>query len=134
MAERTAGGLAWSMQTVPDRRRFYDLKRLTEDAPFIFCDHQSRDEGGGFEQNTWNGMLLKSASDEHILVAESMAHYYKGGRTFRLSGGEAPEVRKWMAVWGKRRNFTVVSFCRRTGLRQAQDGTYAGSFPMGQKE
>lgn len=76
--------------------RFYDLKRLTEDAPFIFCDHQSRDEGGGFEQNTWNGMLLKSASDEHILVAESMAHYYKGGRTFRLSGGEAPEVRKWM--------------------------------------
>ena len=76
--------------------RFYDIKRLIKDAPFIFCDHQSRDHNSGFEQNSLNGALLRFASQENIIVAESMAHYYKGERTFRLSGGEAQEVRKWM--------------------------------------
>ena len=76
--------------------RFYDIKRLVKDAPFIFCDHQSRDHSSGFEQNSLNGALLRFASQENVIVAESMAHYYKGERTFRLSGGEAQEVRKWM--------------------------------------
>lgn len=76
--------------------RFYDLKELVKNAPFIFCDHQSRDEECGFEQNILNGELLKSASDENVTVAESMAHYYKGSRTFRLSSAEPCEVRKWM--------------------------------------
>lgn len=76
--------------------RFYDIKKLVREAPFIFCDHQSRDRMGGFEQNSVNGALLRMASAEGILVAESMAHYYKGERTFRLSGGERQEVRNWM--------------------------------------
>ena len=65
--------------------RFYDIKRLVEHAPLIFCDHQFRDGDGGFEQNALNGALLKLASDENVIVAESMAHYYKGMKTFRLS-------------------------------------------------
>ncbi len=76
--------------------RFYDLKRLAEHAPFIFCDHQSRDESCGFEQNYCNGALLGSASGGQVIVAESMAHYYKGERTFRLCGAEAGEARRWM--------------------------------------
>lgn len=76
--------------------RFYDIKRLVEHAPFIFCDHQFRDGDGGFEQNALNGALLKLASDENVIVAESMAHYYKGMKTFRLSCAAPQEVRKWM--------------------------------------
>ena len=76
--------------------RFYDIKKLVQDAPFIFCDHQSRDRSSGFAQNSLNGALLRLAADENIIVAESMAHYYKGERTFRLSAGQRQEVRKWM--------------------------------------
>ncbi len=76
--------------------RFYDIKKLVRDAPFLFCDHQSRDHAGGFEQNSLNGALLRLAADETIVVAESMAHYYKGERTFRLSSAQPQEVRKWM--------------------------------------
>ena len=43
-----------------------------------------------------NGNLLRLASSENILVAESMAHYYKGLRTFRLSAAPRQEVRNWM--------------------------------------
>ncbi len=76
--------------------RFYDIRRLIQNAEFIFCDHQSRDKIGGFEQNAVGGKLLHMASDENIIIAESMAHYYKGIRTFRLASGEKQEIRKWM--------------------------------------
>ncbi len=76
--------------------RFYDIKKILENTPFIFCDQQSRDRYSPFEQNSWNGSLLKMASSEETVVAESMAHYYKGLRTFRLSSGEKQETRKWM--------------------------------------
>ena len=76
--------------------RFYDIKRLIENSCFVFCDHQSRDEGCGFEQNAWNGMLLHMAGSEDMIAAESMAHYYKGLRTFRLASASRQEIRKWM--------------------------------------
>ena len=76
--------------------RFYDMRRLLEDAPFIFCDHQSRDRKGGFECNSGNGALLRMISGENVIAAESMAHYYKGERTFRLCAASRQEVRKWM--------------------------------------
>ncbi len=76
--------------------RFYDIKELIKDAEFIFCDHQSRDELSGFQQNSLNGALLRLASSENNIVAESMAHYYKGLRTFRLTSATEQETRKWM--------------------------------------
>ncbi len=72
------------------------MRRLLEDAPFIFCDHQSRDRKGGFECNSGNGALLRMISGENVIAAESMAHYYKGERTFRLCAASRQEVRKWM--------------------------------------
>lgn len=76
--------------------RFYDIKALVKDSDFVFSDQQSRDPIDGFEQNSVNGNLLRLASSENILVAESMAHYYKGLRTFRLSAAPRQEVRNWM--------------------------------------
>lgn len=76
--------------------RFYDMRRLLADAPFIFCDHQTRDRKGGFECNSGNGALLRMISGENVIAAESMAHYYKGERTFRLCAASRQEVRKWM--------------------------------------
>lgn len=76
--------------------RFYDIKRLIGHAPFIFCDHQSREKNTGFSQNTLNGELLGLAAGEGVIVAESMAHYYKGMKTFRLTAASRCEVRKWM--------------------------------------
>lgn len=76
--------------------RFYDIKALVKDADFIFSDQQSREGAYGFEQNAVNGNLLRLAAKENITVAESMAHYYKGIRTFRLSAAPAQEVRNWM--------------------------------------
>ncbi len=76
--------------------RFYDIKNLIRDSDFIFCDHQSRDAINGFEQNSVNGALLRMASNEQNLVAESMSHYYKGLRTFRLSASPKQETLKWM--------------------------------------
>lgn len=76
--------------------RFYDIKELVKDSEFIFSDQQGRDSINGFEQNSVNGNLLRLASAENGLVAESMAHYYKGLRTFRLSAAPKQEVRKWM--------------------------------------
>ena len=76
--------------------RFYDIKRLIRNAEYIFCDHQSRDQQCGFEQNALNGNLLRLTDEENVIVAESMAHYYKGERTFRLSAASRQEVRTWM--------------------------------------
>ena len=76
--------------------RFYDMRKLLSDAPFIFCDHQSRDREEGFECNSRNGALLRMISGENVISAESMAHYYKGERTFRLCAASRQEVRKWM--------------------------------------
>lgn len=76
--------------------RFYDLKELAGNADFVFSDQQSREGICGFEKNSVSGQILKQLAGENVTVAESMAHYYKGIRTFRLSAAPAAEVRKWM--------------------------------------
>ncbi len=76
--------------------RFYDIRKLAEHSEFIFCDHQGREDHYGFEQNSVNGNLFRMIAGEDVTVAESMAHYYKGVRTFRLSAAPRQEVRNWM--------------------------------------
>lgn len=74
-----------------------DLKALCARAKIIFTDHQSRDQLNGFEQNSLNGSLLRMAScDEDTLVPESIAHYVRGERTFRLAANPAVESRTWL--------------------------------------
>ena len=74
-----------------------DLKALCSRARIIFTDHQSRDELNGFEQNSLNGVLLHiAAEDENILVPESIAHYVRGPRTFRLAANPAAESKTWL--------------------------------------
>ena len=75
---------------------FTDIKALCERCQIIFSDHQCRDILNGFEQNSANGALLRLASDENITVLESMSHYFKGNRTFRLSSSPAREISAWM--------------------------------------
>lgn len=77
---------------------FVDLKALCERSEYIFCDHQGRDMLNGFEQNSVNGALLRLASREDVIVAESIANYVRGRRTFRLTATPAPEARLWMAA------------------------------------
>ena len=76
---------------------FVDLKTLCGRSELIFSDHQSRDMFSGFEQNSVNGSLLHLASREDVVVAESMANYVRGRRTFRLAAVPAEETRMWMA-------------------------------------
>lgn len=76
--------------------RFVDLRSLLQMTPFVFCDHQSRDELNGFEQNSINGDLLRLAAGGQVPVAQSMAHYFRGIRTYRLSAAAPGEVRLWM--------------------------------------
>lgn len=75
---------------------FTDIKALCKRCSIIFSDHQTRDFLNGFEQNAANGNLLRLASDENITVLESMSHYFKGNRTFRLSSSPEREVSAWM--------------------------------------
>lgn len=75
---------------------FTDIKALCERCSIIFSDHQTRDTLNGFEQNAANGTLLRLASEEDITVLESMSHYFKGNRTFRLTSSPAREISAWM--------------------------------------
>lgn len=76
---------------------FTDLKALCERSKFIFSDQQSRDLLNGFEQNSLNGALLRLASEEQVLVPESMASYVRGPRTFRLASTPSQEYGMWVA-------------------------------------
>lgn len=75
---------------------FADLKALCSRSKVIFSDHQSREPISGFEQNALNGSLFKMASEENVVVLESMANYVRGHRAFRLAAAPAQEVRSWM--------------------------------------
>ncbi len=75
---------------------FTDVKALCERSSIIFSDHQSRDTLNGFEQNSVNGALLRMAGEENLIVLESMAHYFKGNRTFRLTAMPTKEITAWM--------------------------------------
>lgn len=73
-----------------------DIHALCKRAKIIFCDHQRRDSLNGFEQNGQNGTLLRLASQEDMIVPESMAHYVGGPLTFRLCANPVPETGMWM--------------------------------------
>lgn len=76
--------------------RFVDIKELATRAKLIFTDHQSRDPLNGFEQSYVNGLLLRFASEEQIVVPQSTAYYVRGNRTFRLSSAPPYEPNLWM--------------------------------------
>ena len=76
---------------------FGDLKALCERSRVIFSDHQSREVMTGFEQNSINGNLLRLASDEGVLVPESMANYVRGPKSFRLAANPPEETQLWCA-------------------------------------
>ncbi len=73
-----------------------DLKAILNRSKFIFSDQQSRITLGGFMQNAVNGQLLRLASGEDVIVAESMANYVRGKRSFRLSANPPQETHMWM--------------------------------------
>ena len=73
-----------------------DLKELCNRSAVIFSDHQSREPISGFEQNVVNGNLFRMASEENVVVLESMANYVRGHRAFRVAAAPAQEVRSWM--------------------------------------
>jgi hypothetical protein len=73
-----------------------DLKAILNRSKFIFSDQQSRVTLGGFMQNAVNGSLLRLAAEEDVIVAESMANYVRGKRSFRLAANPPQETRMWM--------------------------------------
>lgn len=82
--------------TVEQGNRFVDIKRVLERSRIVFCDQQGRTELAGMEANAINGMQLRLAADEEILIPESMANYVRGSRTYRLSANPSEEARLWM--------------------------------------
>ena len=78
--------------------RFYDYRNLLEDAPVVFCDQQVREHGYSNAANVLFGRLLYLLGGEKALIPESMAHYYRGYKTFRVSSALKQEVRNWMGA------------------------------------
>ncbi|WP_099205556.1 alpha-amylase family protein [Scatolibacter rhodanostii] len=76
--------------------RFVDIKKLLGKSKIVFCDQQGRKANTGMEENAVNGSLLRLASEEGMIVPESMANYVRGRRTFRLSANPKEETRLWM--------------------------------------
>ncbi len=75
---------------------FADLREIGRESRIIMCDHQSRDQLNGFEQNAVNGALLHAVSSDDTIVPESMAHYVRGPQAFRRASMPQAEVRAWM--------------------------------------
>lgn len=75
---------------------FCDLKAVGERSLLLMCDHQSRDELNGFEQNSLNGRLLHGVAGWNTVIPESMAQYARGVRTFRQGSNPPKEARLWM--------------------------------------
>lgn len=75
---------------------FCDLKEVGKRSHIVLCDHQSRDDQNGFEQNSLNGYLLHGLAGWEKIIPESMANYVRGERTFRLASNPPEETRIWM--------------------------------------
>lgn len=80
---------------IQTRSQFYDVRRLVKRSKIVFLDNQSREEEGGFEQNSIFGNLVRAMTGDDTVVAESMSQYYRGIRTFRLSSASPGEARLW---------------------------------------
>ncbi|MDE7353959.1 MAG: beta-galactosidase [Acetatifactor sp.] len=77
--------------------KFSDLQRIAENyGKCLMTDHQCREEIGGFEQNSMNGMLLHSLAGDQALIPESMANYNRGKYLIRRAANPAEETRMWM--------------------------------------
>ncbi|SFK79028.1 Beta-galactosidase trimerisation domain-containing protein [Paenibacillus sp. 1_12] len=75
---------------------FCDLKEVGQRSKIIMCDHQTRDNMTGFEQNSLNGYLLHSLAGWDTLIPESMSNYVRGVRTFRQGSNPSKETQLWM--------------------------------------
>ncbi len=75
---------------------FMNLKELCAISKAVFSDHQSRRFESGFQQNSMNGSLFQLASNENIIVPESMANYVRGKRSFRLAANPMEETKMWI--------------------------------------
>lgn len=81
---------------VKSHASFCDLKEVGERSKIIMCDHQSRDDLNGFEQNSLNGSLLHGLAGWDKVIPESMANYIRGVRSFRLGSNPPKETQLWM--------------------------------------
>ncbi len=75
---------------------FMDIRTLAQRSKIIFSDHQTRDALGGFEQNALNGNLFHSITGSDTIILESIAHYFRGRYTFRLTSSTDKEIHAWM--------------------------------------
>ncbi|MBI4326313.1 MAG: beta-galactosidase [Chloroflexi bacterium] len=75
---------------------FRDLKEICQRAEIIMLDHQSRNDGSGFQHNGETGKLIHGLLGWEKLAPESMALYQAGRPTFRVASKPAPEARMWM--------------------------------------
>ena len=75
---------------------FRDMKEICKRAEIIMLDSQSRNDSGGFQQNTDMGKLIHGLLGWDKLIPESMAMYQAGRPTFRLAAKPVPEARMWM--------------------------------------
>lgn len=80
----------------PINNSFCDLKEVGERSKILMCDHQSRDDLNGFEQNGQNGSLLHGLAGWDKIIPESMANYIRGIRSFRLGSNPQKETQLWM--------------------------------------
>ena len=75
---------------------FRDLKEICQRAEIIMLDHQSRNDGSGFQHNGETGKLIHGLLGWEKVAPESMALYQAGRPTFRVASKPAPEARMWM--------------------------------------
>lgn len=74
---------------------FCDLAQIARRAKLLLVDHQSRD-GNGFEQNSFNGLLLHQLTHWRCRIFQSMATYVRGAQAFRHAANPPLEMRLWM--------------------------------------
>ena len=74
----------------------YDLKEIAALSPVLMTDHQGRDALNGFEQNSYNGLLLHALAGWNALIPESAATYVRGVQAFRRAANPPLETQKWM--------------------------------------
>lgn len=77
-------------------KSFRDFSEICRRADIIMLDSQSRNDSGGFQQNSDNGKLIHGMLGWNKLIPESMAMYQAGRPTFRLASKPVPEARMWM--------------------------------------
>lgn len=78
--------------------RFTDIYAISKKSRIILNDQQQRSKLYGFGENTLCGNLLHNMAGDEVAILESMAHYYRGEVTFRLSSASNLELSAWMTA------------------------------------